>query len=149
MGDELGLLNDPDWNVPPEHADDNRWAHRPRMPWPTPVDTHRIQRGIHDLVRARASLPHLHASVSAEVLDPRDPAVFLVARRHPLGPVLGAYNMMAEPRHVPLEVLRSLGLDPARVVDHLTGSAPDIRDEAVQLPPYAAAWLVQRGDLPA
>ncbi|HLN75568.1 MAG TPA: amylosucrase [Nocardioidaceae bacterium] len=144
MGDELGLLNDPDWVVTPEHAGDNRWAHRPRMPWPIPADSHRIQTGIRALVQARATLPHLHASVSAEVLDPRDPSVFLVARRHPLGTMLGAYNMKAEPRHVPLEVLHGLGLDPSKVVDHLTGSAPDIRDEAVQLPPYAAVWLVAR-----
>jgi len=144
MGDELGLLNDPDWDAPPEHAEDNRWVHRPRMPWPVPADTHRIQRGVRDLVRARASLPHLHAAFEAQVLDPRDPGVFLVARRHALGPMLGAYNVMPEPRHVPLEVLRSVGLDPRRVVDHLTGSVPYIRDEAVQLPPYAAAWLVER-----
>jgi len=144
MGDELGLLNDPEWDSVPEHAEDNRWAHRPRMPWPVPADTHRIQRGVRALVRARSTLPHLHASVSAEVLGPRDPSVFLVARRHPLGPMLGAYNMKAEPRHVPLEVLHTVGLDPARVVDHLTGSAPVVRDDAVQLPPYAAAWLVER-----
>jgi amylosucrase len=144
MGDELGLLNDPDWDAVPEHAGDNRWAHRQRMPWPPPADSHRIQRGIRALVAARANLPHLHASVAAEVLDPRDPAVLLVARRHPLGPMLGAYNMAPEPRHVPLDVLSGIGLDPARTVDHLTGRAPHIRDDAVQLPTYAAAWLVER-----
>jgi amylosucrase len=144
MGDELGLLNDPEWDSVPEHADDNRWVHRPLMPWPTPPDTHRVRRGIRAMTEARASLPHLHASVAAEVLDPRDPAVFLVARRHPLGPMLGAYNMAPEPRHVPLEVLWGLGLDPARAVDHLAGETPDLRDDAVQLPPYAAAWLVDR-----
>jgi amylosucrase len=145
MGDELGLLNDPDWDAVPEHAGDNRWAHRPRMPWPVPAESNRIQRGIQALAEARASLPHLHASTAAEVLDTRDPAVFLVARRHPLGPMLGAYNVRAEPRHVPLEVLWSIGLDPGRVVDHLTGSVPVIRDGAIRLPPYAAAWLVHRG----
>ncbi|HEX6875528.1 MAG TPA: alpha-amylase, partial [Nocardioidaceae bacterium] len=144
MGDELGLLNDPDWDATPEHAGDNRWVHRPSMPWPIPSDEHRIQRGIRALVAARASLPQLHASIESEVLHPRDPAVLLVARRHPLGPMLGAYNMAPEPRHVPLEALHMLGLDPSTVVNHLTASAPEIRDEAVQLPPYAAAWLVQR-----
>jgi amylosucrase len=142
MGDELGLLNDADWAATPEHAEDNRWAHRPSMPWPVPADTHRIQGGLRSLVQARASLPHLHASVPSRVLDPRDPAVFLVARQHPLGPMLGAYNMAPEPRHVPLEVLWSVGLDPATVVDRLTGEAPTITDDAVQLPPYGAAWLV-------
>ena len=33
MGDELGLRNDYDFADDPEHADDNRWVHRPPMPW--------------------------------------------------------------------------------------------------------------------
>jgi amylosucrase len=144
MGDELGLLNDHGFADEPSHAEDNRWVHRPRMPWPLPVDEHGLQEGVRRLVSARSSLPHLHASVASVVLDPRDPGVLLVARHHPLGPFLGAYNVTPEPRHVPLEVLRELGLDPAHVVDRRTGEAPVLRDEAVQLPPYAAAWLVAR-----
>ena len=141
MGDELGLLNDPDWDAEREHADDNRWAHRPRLPWPLPPDEHGILAGTRRLVAARAALPHLHAAVASEVLEPRDLGVLLVARRHPLGPMLGAYNVMLEPRHVPLDVLRSLGLDPATVVDRLAGEAAVVWDDAVQLPPYGAVWL--------
>ena len=77
-------------------------------------------------------------SVPAEVLDPRDPGVLLVARRHPLGAMLGAYNVTRRPGHVPLAVLRDLGLDPGPVVDHVSGSTPVLRDDAVQLAPYAA-----------
>ena len=33
MGDELGLRNDYDFVDDPDHADDNRWVHRPPMPW--------------------------------------------------------------------------------------------------------------------
>jgi amylosucrase len=141
MGDELGMLNDDDWDAEPSHAGDNRWVHRPRMPWPAPADEHGIQAGVRHLVQARASLPHLHASLPAEVLDPRDSGVLLVARRHPLGTMLGAYNVMPEPRHVPLAVLHELGLDPATTVDHVAATAPDIRDDAVQLAPYAGVWL--------
>jgi amylosucrase len=141
MGDELGLLNDPSWDADPAHADDNRWVHRPAMPWPPPPDEHGIQAGIRQLVAARAALPQLHASFAAEVLDPCDPGVLLVARSHPIGAMLGAYNVMPEPRHVPLSVLRDLGIDPAVVVDHVSGTTPTIRDEAVQLAPYAAVWL--------
>jgi amylosucrase len=143
MGDELGLLNDADWAQEPSHREDNRWVHRPRMPWPPPPDEHGIRAGLQHLVQARAALPHLHASVAAEVLDPRDPGVLLIVRRHPLGPMLGAYNVMPEPRHVPLSVLRELGLDVGRLVDHVSGSTPDLRDDAVQLAPYAAVWLTQ------
>ncbi len=141
MGDELGLLNDPDWAAEPGHAQDNRWVHRPTMRWPVPADEHGIQSGVRRLVRARAALPHLHAATPSVVLDPRDPGVLLVARRHPLGAMLGAYNVMPEPRHVPLTVLYELGLDPASVLDHVSGSTPQVRDEAVQLSPYQAVWL--------
>jgi amylosucrase len=141
MGDEIGLLNDADWAADPAHADDNRWVHRPRMPWPVSDDAHGIRAGLRRLVRARRELPHLHASVPAHVLEPRDPGVFLVARRHPLGTMLAAYNVMPEPRHVPAELLRDLGLDADAVVDRLTAGRPVVRDDAVQLPPYGAVWL--------
>jgi amylosucrase len=147
MGDELGLLNDAEWEASapaPERAGelaDNRWVHRPRMPWPVPPDEHGLQAGVRRLVLARGALPHLHASVAAEVLDPRDSGVLLVARRHALGTMLGAYNVRAEPRHVPLDVLWGLGIDPARAVDRLAGTTPTISDDAVQLSPYAAVWL--------
>ena len=35
MGDELAVRNDYDFVDDPEHADDNRWIHRPAMPWST------------------------------------------------------------------------------------------------------------------
>ena len=58
------------------------------------------------------------------MLDPRDPGVLLVVRRHPLGVMLGAYNVTDTHRHVPLEVLHQLGLDPEDVVDRITACMP-------------------------
>ncbi len=148
MGDELALPNDPTWDADPAHADDNRWVHRPRMPWadgdpraaPGPPGR-AVYDGLRHLVAVRAGTPHLHAAVAAEVLDARDPGVLLVARRHPLGAMLGAYNVTAEERCVPLEVLHGLGLDLGHVVDRLTAEPPRVVDGAVQMPPYAARWL--------
>ncbi|NUR08415.1 MAG: alpha-amylase, partial [Nocardioidaceae bacterium] len=57
-GDELALLNDPDWADEPAHADDNRWAHRPALPWPPPPDTFGVRSALRRLVQVRASLPH-------------------------------------------------------------------------------------------
>ena len=142
MGDELGLLNDAAWESEPAHVGDNRWVHRSRMPWPVPADTHGTQADLRALVAARRSLPHLHASVPARVLDPRDPGVLLVARHHPLGAMLGVYNVTDVERPVPHEVLRSVGLDPAHVVDRISGAPPAPFGDALALPPYAVAWLV-------
>ena len=141
MGDELGLLNDPDWASLPEHAEDNRWTHRQRMPWPAPPDTHGVNASLRSLIAARQQLPHLHAAVPTEVLDPRDPGVLLLARRHPVGTMLGVYNVTDSQRSVPVEVLRETGLVPDEVVDRVTGERPSWRGDSLELPPYAALWL--------
>jgi amylosucrase len=145
MGDELGLLNDPHWADEPGHAEDNRWVHRPRMPWAAdgslPAGPPGLAAGLADILAARRRLPHLHAAVPTEIWDPRDPGVLLVVRRHPRGPLLCAANVTGEERQVAADVLHWLGLHAAGLVDALTGDRPHLVDGAVRLPPYAAAWL--------
>ncbi|GAB2538512.1 alpha-amylase family protein [Brachybacterium huguangmaarense] len=46
MGDEIALLNDPDWADDPAHAADNRWAHRPAMPWDAVAEADADARGL-------------------------------------------------------------------------------------------------------
>ncbi|MBF4767899.1 alpha-amylase [Nocardioides agariphilus] len=141
MGDEVGLLNDLGWADDPAHAADNRWAHRPRMPWPVPEDTDGIREGLDHLLHVRASLPHLHAASPTEVWDPRDPGVLLVVRRSPHGPLLAAANMTDRAAHVPSEVFYWLGMAGGELVDHLTGDRPRFDGDSIALGPYAAAWL--------
>jgi hypothetical protein len=54
--------------------------------------------------------------------------------------MLGAYNVTAATRPVPVDVLRSLGLD-HHAYDHLSSGPLASDGDAVLLPPYAAAWL--------
>ncbi|MET0788503.1 MAG: alpha-amylase family protein [Cellulomonas sp.] len=146
-GDELGLANDPAWADEPGHASDNRWAHRPRLD-PAAVARRRdegaverqVFEGMRHLAQVRASLPHLHASVASEVLGPDDPGVLTVVRRHPLGPLLAAYNVTGDWRPVPGWRLREVGLGSA--VDALTGEvvAPG-DDDNLWLAPWRAVWL--------
>lgn len=141
MGDELGLLNDPDWADEPGHEGDNRWAHRPRMPWPVDEDDPLLER-VRRLVRARADTPHLHASTGTTVLDPHDTGVLLTLRDHPWGPMVGAYNVTATERWVWGDRLRALGLDPHRCTDRISGEAPHLAGPGdVRLRPYQAVWL--------
>ncbi len=146
MGDELGLLNDRGWAGDPAHAGDNRWAHRPRMPWPVPADTHGIREGLARLLDVRRGLPHLHAAAPTEVWDPRDPGVLLVVRRSPHGPLLAAANMTDRPAQVPSDVFHWLGMAAGDLHDHLTGGPPTFDGEAIALAPYAAAWLTGSRD---
>lgn len=141
MGDEIGLLNDPGWADDPAHADDNRWVHRPRMPWPVRED-HALLVEVRRLISARASTPHLHASTGTRVLDPHDTGVLLTLREHPLGPMVGAYNVTATDRWVWGDRLRAVGLDPQHSVDRISGHAPRIEGAGdVRLGPYQAIWL--------
>ena len=146
-GDELGAGNDPGWWREPGHGDDNRWAHRPRLDGERAAQRHdptsvpgRLFTGLAHLAAVRTSTAHLHASVPAEVLEPSDPGVLPVLRRHPVGPFLGLYNATATWRPWPAHRLHELGVGGA--VDALSGRVPERGgDGDLWLPPYRAVWL--------
>ena len=150
MGDELGLPNDDGWADEPGHEDDNRWIHRPRMPWPAAdlraqPDTvpGRMFAGVHHLATVRAGLEHLHAAFPSEALPAGDPGVLAVLRRHPLGPMLGLYNVTETWR--PWSFFRLAELDLAESVDALTGVETEAGDDGnVWLAPYEARWIIGR-----
>ena len=149
MGDELALTNDYDFVNVPEHADDNRWLHRPKMPWAlanTRDDTSTVHGQMFQRIKllgeVRKRLPQLHAATQTTVLVPGDQAVVLFVRRHAAGTFVGVYNMSEHWRHVPGHVLRELGLGSmgGRAREHLGGHELMILDE-IDVPPYAAWWL--------
>jgi amylosucrase len=151
-GDEVATLNDPGWADVPEHADDNRWVHRPRLDWSAVLRAQadpasapgRVYAGLRQLARARSTLPHLHASVAAEVVASPDPGVFAVVRRHPVGPMLGLYNVTEEPRQVPAWWVSELGLPVEQAVDALNGYPPNrTSDGSLYLSTYQPVWLVR------
>jgi amylosucrase len=155
MGDELGLINDANWAAEPGHSDDNRWVHRPRMDWDLAEQRHnpasttgRLFNTITRIGRIRRNLDHLHASFPAEVLELSDEHVLPVLRRHPLGPMLGLYNVSSQWRPWPASRLIDLGLtDPIEALS----SAPVRRgdDGNIWLPPYAAWWIVDASTIRA
>jgi amylosucrase len=146
MGDELALLNDYDFADDPEHADDNRWVHRPRMPWdvaqrrhqPGTVE-HRVWHGLKRAATVRSALPSLHASVETEVMDPVNPAVLVFLRRATTQTMVGIYNVTSEPQSLPRWVV-PLGNE---AFDALTDASP-LTDQALAVEPYQARWLVQQ-----
>ena len=148
-GDELAQPNDPAWAAEPEHAGDNRWAHRPRideelMDQRGRADTSAGQAfvGIAHLARVRAALPQLHASAPVETLTDTDDAILAVVRRHPSGTFVGLYNVTDEHRPFPLHRLHEAGLaTPYEAIGgHLVTAG---HDGNVWLPPYAAWWVVE------
>ncbi|MGV9711260.1 amylosucrase [Gordonia sp. NPDC003424] len=147
MGDEIGLLNDWSFREDPATAADNRWLHRPAMPWETVADRHdpttvagRVFAGLRHLGRVRAALPSLHASVESAPIDVHNPTVLALGRRHPAGTLVQLYNTSAQWQPVSASRIGELVGD--RPVDHISQVHPDIGGGAAYwLAPYAAWWL--------
>ena len=152
-GDELAVLNDTGWSAEPGHEDDNRWVHRPRLPWDLAEQRHdeaslvgRVFSGLRHLAAVRAALPSLHAAVESEPLDVGNDAVLGVLRRHPAGTLVQLYNVSSAWQRVPAGRVRTSGLQ--RFWEHISGFAPHPEPgpggDELALPPYAAWWLGER-----
>ncbi|SOD71394.1 amylosucrase [Jatrophihabitans sp. GAS493] len=147
MGDELALPNDSHWAEDPAHKNDNRWVHRPKMPWDVASLRHdpasiqgRVFAGLVRLGEVRGRLPYLSASVPAEVLEVSDPGVLPVLHRHPIGPMLGLYNVTETWRAFPMQVLTNLGLHNPK--DELSGALLVAEpDGNIWLGPYVTRWI--------
>jgi len=151
MGDELGLCNDFAFLDEPAHAEDNRWAHRPVMPWDvaeqrrTPGTVqNRVFTGLRHLSRVRARLPAMHATVASEHLEPVDAGVLLVTRRHPGEPLLAFYNVTEDWRPAPARVVRDVLATAGPAREHLTGAVITLTED-LWVPPYGAWWLTDAG----
>ena len=157
-GDEVGQLNDPNWDTEPGHETDSRWAGRPVLSDALVAQRHdpttvagRVFGDLVTLGRVRASLPQLRADVRTQVAPVDDDGVLVTFRDHPRGSFVGVYNVTPEWRSVPASRLAGYGVLGA--VDVLTGTVPEwsttlegAGDGLVPVPPYAAWWLVRATD---
>jgi amylosucrase len=150
MGDELALLNDYSFADEPEHAADNRWVHRPAMPWDTahqalegraPKHVQRVFDGIRTLIEARIRTPQLHDALDAVILETGNNHVFAYERPHPLGSLVCVYNFSETTQALHAHLLLEPGL--SQPVDAITSTAVDLRDGVLWLEPYARLWLMQ------
>ena len=146
MGDELALRNDEDYHHVPEHADDNRWLHRPAMPWDVAevrhdehTDVGRAWAGIRRLVSVRASLDALHGSVRTHVVATSHPAVVLFVRHHPAGDLVQVYNVSESSVWLPEWEIGQHGA--GLTYDRLTDRQIAVVDGHLVVGPYMALWL--------
>lgn len=157
-GDELGQLNDPNWDTEPGHEADSRWAGRPVLDDAAVASRHdpetiagRVFGDLAHMARVRASLPQLGAEVRSVVAPVDDDGVLVTYRDHPRGSFAGVYNVTPDWRSIPAYRLAELGVLGA--TDMLTGTVPawsttleGAGDGMVPVPPYAAWWLVRATD---
>ena len=146
MGDELALINDYDYAESEEHADDNRWVHRPPMPWDVAERRHvegsvehRVWHALRHAIAVRAALPSLDASTETEILDPVNPAVLVFIRRFPSQTMVGLYNITPDSQTLPRWMIPVGNW----AWDALTEQTP-LTDGPVSLEGYQVRWFVQQ-----
>lgn len=146
MGDELALLNYYDFVDNPQHADDNRWVHRPPMPWDQAARRHepgtlehRVWHGLRHAIGVRSSLPAMDASIETEILDPVNPAVVVFIRRGLTQTMVGVYNVTAEDQLLPRWVIPVGNW----AWDALTEETP-LTDQSLLVRGYQVRWFVQQ-----
>lgn len=150
MGDELALLNDYTYVDDPEHADDNRWLHRPKQPWDVVASLDaqpdspaaRTFATIEHLAKVRAEIASLHASVPTYVITAPDPAVVLFVRHSAAGEFVGVFNVADRPAWLDAGLLEQNGI--TSPYDAITGQRPTRHGPGFELRPYEAWWLLNR-----
>ena len=146
MGDELALLNDRTYTSVPEHADDNRWLHRPQMSW-TLAERRHDPTTVEGRAFATSStwagcgrrLAALHAAVETELFETGNPAVVMAVRRHAAGTLLEVFNVSEAEQRVTAAALE--GQLDGPWFDHLSAVTISALGGVVTVPPYAAWWL--------
>jgi amylosucrase len=140
MGDEIGLLNDYSFANVTEHAQDNRWMHRPAMQW-SKLD--RIQQRILDgtkrIIGRRKSIHQLGAQNPTQILDTGNPTVFAVRRMGDEGPMVCLFNFSDAQQFVSAPLLNRHGV--TRFFDCLEEKLLAPANDTLTLPPYARQWL--------
>jgi amylosucrase len=147
-GDELALRNDPAWAADPEHADDNRWLHRPPMDWSTAERRHqpgtpegRMFTALRTLGEVRRTTPALRSDADTWVVSQPNARVLAFARSHPRGaPLLVVACFSDTEELVPDSVLSHAGItSPVHV--HSTSGQLEWSRGALRLAPWSFAWV--------
>jgi amylosucrase len=146
MGDEIALLNDYGYRTVPEHRDDSRWVHRPRMDWDRAALARdgatlpgHVLAGTRAILQRRAAIAGLHGAVPTRVLHPAAPQIFAFARLAPTGNIVCLFNFSEQDQVVPASWLEGAGV--RRWHDLLSGRDVRLHDGQLALLPYARVWL--------
>jgi amylosucrase len=150
-GDELASLNDYSYQSDEEHAEDNRWMHRPRMDWEAAgrcaesgTREARIFGSIRRFFSLRRDIPAFAQDAGFRVLASGSENVLLVQRCPGSGDerrVAVAANFAPEERAFPLAALGpGFGQSP---LDLLTGGEVKAFGGMAILPAYGLSWLAE------
>jgi len=150
MGDELGQRNDADWAADPQHSDDNRWLHRPRMDWAAAArrtdegtPEARVFQAVRALGQARRSSESLRSDADTEVLRVDNAHVLAFRRAHPrAAPVVVLANFSDRDESVADDVFDRAGLATPQHLHSAQGRLV-VTHGRVQLGPWSYVWVTE------
>jgi len=150
MGDELGQRNDADWAADPQHSDDNRWLHRPRMDWAAAARRTdegtaeaRVFQAVRALGQARRSTESLRSDADTEVLRVDNAHVLAFRRAHPrAAPVVVLANFSDRDESVADDVFDRAGLAAPQHLHSAHGRLV-VTHGRVQLGPWSYVWVTE------
>lgn len=154
-GDELGTLNDYSYQQDEHKASDTRWTHRPRIDWEIAEQRHqtgsieqRIFNAIKKMISVRKEIPAFADFNNRELIRTENPHLMVFSRFNlsvPTGGVLVVVNFDASPQPLELSsphIKKELAFGHA--VDLISGDVPEIKDDAMIIPPYQYYWLASK-----
>lgn len=147
MGDEVGLMNDYNYEQDPEKAEDNRWLHRPGMNWAWAEQKGdkesipgRMYHNLRHLIQTRQKCHQLHGSAKIKVDWLHNDKVFGLIRESQRGKLLLIANFTDQPQTVAGKRFQELGFGQTlreQLTDRIFSGWQDIL-----LNPYEAMWLI-------
>ncbi|WJW68566.1 alpha-amylase family protein [Candidatus Chlorohelix allophototropha] len=156
MGDELGLCNDKSYLKNPLKANDNRWMHRPAMPWKVAARRHdaetvtgRIFKEMKRMITIRQQTRQLHGASTAYPLWTDNEHVFAYVRQHPAhGNMVALCNFSEFPVTVGANILMEQKLSwPIRDISQPDNPPLRIEWGRLALQPYQFLWLISEDEL--
>jgi amylosucrase len=161
MGDEIALLNDYSYRQDPIKAQDNRWLHRPKMPWeltkhlsdPTTLEGH-LFKAMEHLLEIRCQTNQLHSAASVTPLWTDNQHIFAYLRQHPAyGQLLALCNFSEQPQSLTSKFFSEHGLETLKqdICQNDTNNDKESKENntikfeqgRLTLQPYQFMWLVE------
>ena len=143
LGDEVGTLNDYNYQHDPFKASDNRWVHRPFANQNTLAQRHdpstiagRIFEKLKHMIALRKSHPIFAANQSTVWLNSSNPHIVLFARKKGQQAIYIAVNFTPFPQSINMQPYLAY----QQTTDLLTNTSYD-SSQPLTLPPYEMVWL--------
>jgi amylosucrase len=149
MGDEIGMTNDYSYLKNPQHANDNRWMHRPKfdpqkdaLKYNEGTVENRIFKGLTDLINKRKVTREFSDRNDNYRVHTRNERVLAYVRHDGAYRTLCIYNLNDHPEPFYADVLMEHGFAPKeQLYDRITEKYLESNHYNLMLQPYQSCWL--------